>query len=47
MLFLKDTAVPRVSDGNISVINVDVDKESEEADEIYIYINFIYHTNKT
>lgn len=34
MLFLKDTAVPRVTDGNISDINVDVDEDSEEPDEI-------------
>lgn len=34
MLFLKDTAVPRVSDGNVSDVNVDVDEESEEPDEI-------------
>ncbi|KAF0726656.1 transcription factor Adf-1-like, partial [Aphis craccivora] len=34
MLFLKDTAVPRVTDGNISDINVDADEDSEEPDEI-------------
>jgi len=34
MLFLKDTAVPRENDGNVSDVNVDIDEESEEPDEI-------------
>jgi hypothetical protein len=34
MLFLMDIAVPRISDGNVSDVNVDVDEESVEPDEI-------------